>query len=606
MAVNLSPVGGVAAQFFNNNGVILTGGKIFTYSAGTTTPQATYTSNTGSAAHSNPIILDASGRVPGGEIWLTDGLSYKFVIKDSTDVLIGTYDNVVGINSNFINYTGAQEIQTATASQTVFTLTTMQYQPGTNSLSVFVDGVNQYGPGAQYAFVETSPTTITFITGLHVGASVKFTTATINSASYGDAFQISYTPPFTASVPTNVGDKLSELISITDFGATGDGVTDDTAAFTAAIAALTRGQTLYIPKGTYVVTSTLTINKSINIVGESKFDSIIYASGFATDETILDFTGTTSARIQDLRMENVSFWSDNNLARGLSLSWVNKSSFSNLYFYNLYRGVFGDNAWSNNWKNVSAFNITTELFKNDVECNNLHFDKVEFRGSTGISIIGNTAAIKFTACDFEGITSTSGYGCNLAPVTGKTISGVVFDGCYFENIRGAAIGCNGVDANSIRGLVVKGCYFFGGRTLIFGTAGTAVNAIELKNISGFQISENMFIDWQDNVIFRNSTEFNGSVENNVIELTPALTNSSNLMSASVAIKNNTFGRKEQYLTSVPTSGTYSTGDFVWNITPSLDVNSMFVLGWSRATTGSGHVIGTDWLRAYVSQLSPAT
>jgi hypothetical protein len=78
------------------------------------------------------------------------------------------------------------------------------------------------------------------------------------------------------------------------------------------------------------------------------------------------------------------------------------------------------------------------------------------------------------------------------------------------------------------------------------------------------------------------------------------------MSASVAIKNNTFGRKEQYLTSVPTSGTYSTGDFVWNITPSLDVNSMFVLGWSRATTGSGHVIGTDWLRAYVSQLSPAT
>jgi hypothetical protein len=395
------------------------------------------------------------------------------------------------------------------------------------------------------------------------------------------------------------------VANVLDFGATGDGVTNDTAAFTAAIAALTRGQTLYIPKGTYVVTSTLTINKSINIVGESKFDSIIYATGFVTDQTILDFTGTTGARIQDLRMENVSFWSNNNLARGLSLSWVNKSSFSNLYFYNLYRGVFGDNAWSNNWKNVSAFNITTELFKNDVECNNLHFDKVEFRGSTGISIIGNTAAIKFTACDFEGITSTTGYGCDLAPVTGKTISGVVFDGCYFENIRGTAIGCNGVDANSVKGLVVKGCYFFGGRTLIFGVAGTAPQALILKNVSGFQISENMFMDWQNYVIFRDGTELNGSVSNNVIEITPALTNSSNLMSASVAIKNNTFGRKEQFLTSVPTSGTYTVGDFVWNITPALDANSMFILGWSRATTGSGHVIGTDWLRAYVSQLSPA-
>jgi hypothetical protein len=98
MAVNLSPVGGVAAQFFDNNGVILTGGKIYTYAAGTTTNQATYTSAAGTTAHTNPIVLDAAGRVPGGEIWLTDGLQYKFVVKTSTEVLIGTYDNIVGIN----------------------------------------------------------------------------------------------------------------------------------------------------------------------------------------------------------------------------------------------------------------------------------------------------------------------------------------------------------------------------------------------------------------------------------------------------------------------------------------------------------------------------
>ena len=100
MTVILSPVGGVAGQFFDNNGSILTGGKIYTYAAGTTTPQATYTTVSGGTAHTNPIILDAAGRVPGGEVWVTNGVTYKFLLKTSTDVLLGTYDNVTGINDS--------------------------------------------------------------------------------------------------------------------------------------------------------------------------------------------------------------------------------------------------------------------------------------------------------------------------------------------------------------------------------------------------------------------------------------------------------------------------------------------------------------------------
>jgi hypothetical protein len=217
MAVNLSPVFGVAGQLFDNNGNPLAGGKIFTYLAGTTTPAATYTSSSGAIAHSNPIVLDGAGRVPSGEIWLTDGITYKFVVEDAASNLIGTYDNLTGINSNFVAFTNEQEIQTATAGQTVFNLATVQYQPGTNSLSVFVDGVNQYGPGAQYAYVETDSDTVTFVTGLHVGASVKFTTSQLNSSGAVDAQQVSYVPPYPNSVATNVEVKLSELVMRTDF-----------------------------------------------------------------------------------------------------------------------------------------------------------------------------------------------------------------------------------------------------------------------------------------------------------------------------------------------------------------------------------------------------
>ena len=70
--------------------------------------------------------------------------------------------------------TNQQESQIATSGQTVFTLTTMDYLPGSNTLSVFVDGVNQL---LGEAFTETNSTTVTFTEGLHVGANVRFATA---------------------------------------------------------------------------------------------------------------------------------------------------------------------------------------------------------------------------------------------------------------------------------------------------------------------------------------------------------------------------------------------------------------------------------------------
>lgn len=257
MAVNLSPVFGVAGQLFDNNGNPLAGGKIYTYSAGTTTPTATYTSSLGNIAHTNPIVLDGAGRVPSGEIWLTDGIQYKFVVEDAANNLIGTYDNLSGINSNFVAFTNRQEIQTATAGQTVFNLATIQYQPGTNSLSVFVDGVNQYGPGAQYAYVETDSDTVTFVSGLHIGASVKFTTSQLNSSGGIDACQVSYDPQFANSVVTTVCDKLEQIVSVKDFGAVGDGVVNDAAAFTAAGSADSVIE-VNVPAGTYLLNSSPT------------------------------------------------------------------------------------------------------------------------------------------------------------------------------------------------------------------------------------------------------------------------------------------------------------------------------------------------------------
>jgi hypothetical protein len=160
MAVFLSPVGGAAAQFFTNTGSVLSGGKLFTYAAGTTTPLVTYTTYRGNIARTNPIILDAAGRVSeGGEIWITAN-AYKFVLKDSNDVLIATWDNINNSGPlvfTIDNFTGNGVTQS-------FALTTAPYSE--NVTFVYVNGVYQNKDtyslsGSTLLFSQAPPTTST-------------------------------------------------------------------------------------------------------------------------------------------------------------------------------------------------------------------------------------------------------------------------------------------------------------------------------------------------------------------------------------------------------------------------------------------------------------
>jgi hypothetical protein len=95
MSVLLSPIGN-GFQFLTTTGLPLNGGLLYTYQAGSSTPLATYSDNAGNVANANPIVLGVDGR-PASEIWLTYGFSYKFVLCDSNNNVIQTYDNLYGI-----------------------------------------------------------------------------------------------------------------------------------------------------------------------------------------------------------------------------------------------------------------------------------------------------------------------------------------------------------------------------------------------------------------------------------------------------------------------------------------------------------------------------
>lgn len=182
MSVKLSCFAGAGWQFFSNVGVPLKNGKIYSYLAGTSTPVATYTTSAGNIAHSNPIVLDSSGRVPTGEIWVTPQQNYKFVLKDESDLLIATYDNIPAVND------------------------------------------------------------------------------------LGSAADIPYLPPFVGARTSNysVADKLAQAVSVQDFGAVGDGVTDDTLAIQKAI---NEANVVYFPLGKTYVVSNITLTQNVTFLG---------------------------------------------------------------------------------------------------------------------------------------------------------------------------------------------------------------------------------------------------------------------------------------------------------------------------------------------------
>ena len=103
------------AQFFDANGNPLSGGKLYAYSAGTTTPKATYTTAAATVENAHPIVLDSAGRAT----LFIEG-SYRFDLYDANDVLIESTDNVTSFTTSTVSGAALLDaVQTFSQSQRV-------------------------------------------------------------------------------------------------------------------------------------------------------------------------------------------------------------------------------------------------------------------------------------------------------------------------------------------------------------------------------------------------------------------------------------------------------------------------------------------------------
>jgi hypothetical protein len=169
--------------------------------------------------------------------------------------------------SDVITVTGQQnsfaDVFTGNGVTTSFTLTR---NPGSVfNIDVSINGVTQV-PNVDYILAAT---TLTFTSAPPAVASqilARYSEVfTLNDA---DAANVRYLPA--GGVQTNVQAKLRETVSVKDFGAVGDGVTDDTAAFNLATDAANSSvilREIYIPAGVYRIDGKVYVRKGQHLRG---------------------------------------------------------------------------------------------------------------------------------------------------------------------------------------------------------------------------------------------------------------------------------------------------------------------------------------------------
>lgn len=393
-------------------------------------------------------------------------------------------------------------------------------------------------------------------------------------AATGGSSLVGFLQAGTGAVARTTQAKMRDIISAKDFGAVGDNTTDDTAALQNFLNACKNGRG-YIPKGTYKITSALSVDPkfSYNIEGDSWDNSNngggatrIYNAGTGNAIELINspYTGNYDKQI---RFANLN---------------VEGNASSQDGFYVIQALIFLENVWITNHGRHGAYleKAYSSAFKQVIFTQN-------YRHGCHVYQAGN--ALHFDHCAFNGNSRLDGYsGCQVSGSATFENLGIVFTSCDFtgNGYPGGVTTAFGIAIQYTWGIALIGCY---------------AELNKLRNVYADNTVRNLTIQngyWQDGI--NEIVDVFGLVYENNIHQYVSLTTQANISGSTTARRlNRVFGntvtggatqtystgvkqRSEVYANAIPTSGTWEVGDLVWYNNPSPGT----LLGWVCTVAGT--------------------
>lgn len=204
-----------------------------------------------------------------------------------------------------MSYNGAGVFNLYSPGNPVVTGTTISSSWANNTLSDIATGLSTaITRDGQSVITANIPMGTYKFTGLGSGSAStdSVTLGQVATGLNGSGVSLQFTAAGTGAVARTWSSKARDIISVKDYGATGDGVTNDSSAIQAAITAAA-DNVLYFPPGTYIVSTALTSTSGIKIVGSGMRTTSLKWTGGAS--TVLTITSAAdNCEISDMVFDN--------------------------------------------------------------------------------------------------------------------------------------------------------------------------------------------------------------------------------------------------------------------------------------------------------------